>query len=159
MIEPLEIVETAAHPAAVVHLRIPAQDCREEFPRAVQELLAVLGEQGVSPSGPLFDRHFEMPGATFDFELGFPIDQPVTPAGRVESGELPAAKVIRTVYQGPYEGLANAWAQFDERSKPLLEEAALRREKGLWQVYRVGPGQSSDSSSWRTELNVPVGDR
>ncbi len=49
---------------------------------------------------------------TFDFELGVKINAPVKITGRVKPGELPAAKVARTIYSGPYEGLPSAGAEF-----------------------------------------------
>lgn len=56
-----------------------------------------------------------MAGGGFEFETGFPVDKSVTPAGRVVPGTLPAARVARTVYTGPYDQLHHAWREFDER--------------------------------------------
>ena len=64
----------------------------------------------------------------FDFEIGVPVSAPFTPAGRVKPGMLPAAKVVRTVYRGAYEGLGDAWGEFD-----------------AW-----------IASKWQTELNRPL---
>lgn len=47
-----------------------------------------------------------MDPAIFDFEISVPVTSPVAAAGRVKPGQLPATKVARTIYHGPYEGAA-----------------------------------------------------
>jgi effector-binding domain-containing protein len=77
---------------------------------------------------------------------------PVKATGRVKPSELPAAKVARTVYSGPYEGLPAAWGEFSEWMKASGHETAA----DLWEVYSVGPQSTPDPASWRTELNRPL---
>jgi effector-binding domain-containing protein len=64
----------------------------------------------------------------------------------------PAAKVARTVYSGPYEGLPSAWGEFMTWIKTNGHEQA----EDLWEVYSVGPQSTPDSAQWRTELNGPL---
>lgn len=54
---------------------------------------------------------------------------PVTEVGRVESGELPAATVVRTVYHGPYEGLPDAWGELDA----WMKEQGHTQAPDLWE--------------------------
>jgi effector-binding domain-containing protein len=159
MIEAPQIAETKEQDAAIIHLKIPRAQCEVEFPRAVQEVMAALGKQGLTPAGPLFDHHLTHPSTTFNFEVGFPVSRRVSPTGRVKGGRLPASKVVRTVYHGGYEGLPQAWAQFNEQAKRLVEGAGLEVCDSLWQVYLVGPADNSDPNAWRTELNVPLVER
>ena len=88
----------------------------------------------------------------WDFELGVEIASPVKAAGRVEPGQLPAARVARTVYHGPYDGLPDAWGDFVTWMKANGHEQA----EDLWEVYVVGPQSSPDPAQWRTELNRPL---
>jgi effector-binding domain-containing protein len=88
----------------------------------------------------------------FDFEVGVPVSKPVAPAGRVEPGELPAATVARTVYHGGYEGLGNAWGEFDR----WLAAEGHKAAGSLWECYVSGPESGSDPAKWRTELNRPL---
>jgi effector-binding domain-containing protein len=84
--------------------------------------------------------------------LGVKVSTPVKATGRVMAGELPAAKVARTVYSGSYEGLPAAWGEFNTWIK------ANGHEQGdnLWEVYSVGPQSTPDPAGWRTELNRPL---
>jgi effector-binding domain-containing protein len=90
----------------------------------------------------------------FDFEISVPVATPVAAAGRVRPGQLPAAKVARTVYRGPYEGLGSAWGEFIAWIKANGHETRA----DLWECYVTGPESSPDPSTWRTDLNQPLAD-
>src|ERR1700704_3617976 len=114
MISAPQIIQTDAQEAAVIRLTIPRSEMMKVFGPAVGELMTALAAQGVEPVGAVFAHHLRMPPDTFDFELGVKVSTPVKATGRVKPGELPAAKVARTVYHGPYDGLPSAWGEFDK---------------------------------------------
>jgi effector-binding domain-containing protein len=158
MIEPPHIVETEERIAAVIHLTVPRPELPKVAPAAIDELVMAITAQGQSPQGPLFMHHVTMSPDAFDVEVGFPVARPIAPAGRVRPGKLPAVRVARTIYQGPYEGLYGAWDAFGKRLKSdgLLGRSGLRRAETLWESYLVGPETTSDANQWRTELNLPL---
>jgi len=149
MIEDLEVLQTESESAAVIHLTIPRSEMRGKFPEAIHEILDALKEQGLTPAGPPYARHFRFDPATFDFEIGFPVRGEVAPDGRVGAGELPAAKVVRTVYHGAYDGLPDAWKAFQERVRADGHRVGAEfRER-----YVKGPEAGPDPEAWRTELS------
>ena len=152
MLSTPEIVQTRAEQAAVIRLTIPRSEMMKQFGPAVSELMSTLAAQGIAPVGAVFAHHLTMSADTFDFELGVRTASPVKPAGRVQASELPAAKVARTVYSGPYEGLPPAWGDFTS----WIKTNGHRQAEDLWEVYAVGPQSSPDPASWRTELNRPL---
>jgi effector-binding domain-containing protein len=152
MLSTPQIMQTNVQEAAVIRLTIPRIEMMKIFGPAVRELMATLVAQGVEPVGAIFDHHLTMAPDTFDFELGVKVSAPVTATGRVKPGRLPAAKVARTVYSGPYEGLSSAWVEFGKWMKVNGHEPA----ENLWQVYSVGPQSTPDPADWRTELNRPL---
>ena len=81
-----------------------------------------------------------------------PVTAPVSAAGRVKPGQLPAATVAQTVYHGPYEGLGPAWAEFDA----WVVNEGHTPAPDLWECYVTGPESNLDPSTWRTELNRPL---
>jgi effector-binding domain-containing protein len=147
-----EILQTEAHPAAVIRLTIPRSEMMKAFGPAAGELMATLASQGIRPGGALFAHHLNLSRETFDFNLGVEVSSPVTAEGRVQPGELPAAMVARAVYSGAYEGLPAAWGEFDGWLKANGHAPAV----DLWEVYSVGPQSSPDPANWRTELNRPL---
>lgn len=149
MIDTPEITQTTAQQTAVVHLTIPREEIQTVMEPAIREVMAAVAAQGITPSGPLFSYHLRVDPALFDFEVGVPVATPVAATGRVKAGQLPAARVARTIYQGPYEGLGAAWGELNA----WIKAEGHTPEAGLWERYVAGPESSPDPSAWRTELN------
>jgi effector-binding domain-containing protein len=152
MIETPQIVETAAQPAAVIHLTVPRNEIQNAMGPGYQEVMAAIAAQGMAPAGPWFTRHLRMDPEVFDFLIGVPVAAPIDSVGRVVQGELPAARVARTVYAGPYEGLGDAWAALDA----WISAEGYTTGPGLWERYTSGPEASPDPTDWRTELIRPI---
>jgi effector-binding domain-containing protein len=149
MIDAPEIVQTAAQPAAIIHITCSRTEIAGAMDPGIQELLAAVTAQGIGPAGPIFSHHLRLAPDLFDFELGIPVTAPVTPVGRVTAGELPAAKVARTVYHGPYDGLGAAWGEF----VAWVAASGHSPAEDFWERYVSGPEASPDPADWRTELN------
>jgi effector-binding domain-containing protein len=147
-----QIAETAVQPAAIIRLTIPREEIRNVMDPAYGELMAAVTAQGLVPSGPWFTHHLRMDPGIFDFEVGIPVTVPIAATGRVRPGHLPGATVARTVYHGPYEGLASAWGELDA----WITAAGHTPAPGLWERYIAGPESGPDPATWRTELNRPL---
>lgn len=135
-----------------MRVTVPRDKIQTVMGPGLQDVRAAVAAQGVSPTGPWFTHHLRMDPDIFDFEIGVPVAGPITPSGRVQPGQLPAAKVARTVYRGPYEGLGEAWAEFDA----WIESQGHTPAPDLWEIYVSGPETSPDPATWRTELNRPL---
>lgn len=153
MLDTPHITQTRAQLIAFIHLTIPRSEIRHVMGPGIGEVMVTVAAQGIGPAGPWFTHHLKMDPATFDFEICVPVTAPVVATGRVKSGQLPAAaKVARTVYHGPYEGLANAWGEFEA----WIAANGYTSGPDLWECYVAGPESSDDPAAWRTELNRPL---
>jgi effector-binding domain-containing protein len=152
MIETPHITNSTASQAAVIRLTIPRSEIQSAMGPAIEEVMAAVTAQHVGPIGPCFSHHLSMSPDTFDMEVGFPVSAAVAPAGRVKPGSLPAVRVARTVYQGPYEGLGDGWGEFMR----WIEAEGLSAAPDLWEVYVKGPESGADPAAWRTELIRPL---
>jgi effector-binding domain-containing protein len=152
MLDTPKITQTAAQPAAVIHVTVPREQIRDVMGPGITELRATLAAQGVQAAGPWFTHHARIDPAIFDFDIGVPILAPVAPTGRVVAGQLPATRVVRTVYQGPYEGLGDAWGELFA----WIRTNGHAPGPDFWEVYLAGPESSSDPATYRTELNRPL---
>jgi effector-binding domain-containing protein len=148
------IVETKEQPTAVIHLLIPGRDMPKYMDPAIQEILKTLADQGMEPTGPMFSYHHRRPSDTFDFEIGFPIAKAIKPSGRVVNGTLPAEKVVRSVYQGPYEALGEAWLEL----QAWVREQKVPESGRFWERYLTNPNDVRDDKDHRTELNWVLGE-
>jgi effector-binding domain-containing protein len=139
---------------AVVHITIPRAEIGSIMGPTIGEVSTGIAAQGIIPSGPWFARYLKMEPGTFEMEVGIPVETPVAPAGRLEPSELPAGRVARATYRGPYEGLHPAWGEFGR----WIEESGLVPRQGQWESYVRGPESDPDPTGWRTELVIPVED-
>ena len=152
MLDMPQIIQTSIQEAAIIRLTIPRNEMMKVFGPAVGELLTALAEQGVEAVGAVFAHHLKMTPDMFDFELGIKVSSPVTATGRMKPGQLPAAKVARAIYRGPYEGLPAAWGEFNQ----WMEANGHAQAGDLWELYSVGPQSTPDPANWLTELNRPL---
>ena len=152
MFDQPQIVQTAAQPTAQIHLVVPREHMQQVMGPGITEVMAAVSAQGIEVTGPWFTHHRVMDEATFNFEICVPIASPVSPTGRVVAGTLPAAVTARTVYRGGYEGLGEAWADFDRWTTSQGHSPA----SDLWESYTTGPESSQDPADWCTQLNRPL---
>ena len=152
MIDPPSIIQTTTQLTAGIHVTVTREEMPSVVGPGIRELLDEIAAQGVAPVGPWFTHHLRRPSDTFDFEICVPVSAAVTAAGRMRPGEWPAMTVARTVYHGPYDGLADAWGEFLN----WLTTNGHPQAEDLWECYLVGPETSSDPSNWRTQLNRPL---
>jgi effector-binding domain-containing protein len=71
----------------------------------------------------------------------------------VVNSNLPSVTVVRSVYTGPFEGLAQAW--------PALQKWVRENGHGengkFWEAYLNNPDEVKDPKDYKTELNWIVG--
>jgi hypothetical protein len=152
MIDEPRMVQTTVQHTACIHITVPRDQIQTVMGPAYDELLRTLAAMGVSPTGPWLTHHLRMSPDVFDFEVAVPVAHPIAPSGRVYAGTLRATRVARTTYHGPYEGLGEAWGQFEA----WIAEQGLKTALDLWEVYEAGPESSQDPTQWRTVLNHPL---
>jgi len=154
MLESPRIIQTNEQLTAVIHLCVLRAEIGQLMGPAMAEVGSTLAAQEIAPAGPCFSYHLRMPTDSFDFEVGFPVDRPITSTGRVQMSRLPAARVARSVYRGGYEGLGQAWGEFIA----WVDGEGLDAQDRLWECYLTGPESGKDPDQWRTELNRPLAD-
>lgn len=153
MITTPELTTTSEVTAATIHLVIPGKDMPKYMDPAIQEIIRVLADQGMRPAGPMFSYHHRRPSDTFDFNIGFPVEKKIDEKGRVKNATLPVERVARCVYQGPYEGLAQAWPELQE----WVREQKLPETGRFFERYLNNPDVVKDPKDYKTELNWVIG--
>lgn len=154
MIDTPQITQSDAQLIAYIPLVIPREEIMNVMGPGIGEVMSTVAAQGITPSGPWFTHHHRIDSEGWDFEICVPVPTPVTPVGRVKPGEMPSIRVARTVYRGPYEGLADAWGEFET----WIAANGYQGRADLWEQYVVGPESSSNPEDWQTVLNRPLVD-
>lgn len=152
MLDTPSVIQITKQPTAVIHLVIPKDHIGTAMGPGLNELLSTIAAQGIKPAGPWFTHHFRITDDSWDFEISVPVTAAVTAQGRVKPGELPEMQVVRTVYQGSYEGLGSAWGDFLE----WIRANGHKTAPDLYERYLAGPESGSDPANWRTELTKPL---
>ena len=152
MIDTPRIVATEPLHYAALHITCALSEMGKVMGPGIAEVVAALKAQDISPNGPWFTHHFRRPVETFDFEICFPVDTPITATDRITPGIWPAMKVARTVYHGNYMGLPHAWPELDT----WMKAEGHTQGTDFWERYLVNPNDNPDPAQWRTELNWPL---
>jgi effector-binding domain-containing protein len=118
----------------------------------LRELMETIAGQGIKATGPWFTHHLRMDPAVFDFEIGVPVASPVSPVGRVKAGERIRRRAARTIFHGGYDGLEEAWGEFDQ----WIKTHGYHPGEDLWESYKVGPDTEPYPGHWQTELTRPL---
>ena len=156
MTETPQIQTTPPQPLAIIHLTIPRSEMRTVIGPALSELHATIAAQGLAITGPWLTHHLRMVPDIFDFEICLPVSAPVTPAGRVISGEIPAMTAAHAVFTGNYSGLGAAWSELGTWLAEAANANGLKPATDLWECYLAGPESNPDPAAWRTELIRPL---
>jgi effector-binding domain-containing protein len=142
------VSERAARPTAVVRGKIPMSELPAFFGRAFMAVDAALRARGRRATGEPFAYYPSMPGETIEVEAGFPVDQPVLPAGEVVPSGLPGGTVVSGTHIGPYDTLVNTYAALSK----WAAGQGLRLSGPMWEVYLSDPQREPDPSTWRTDV-------
>ena len=156
MIDPPMIVKSPEMLIAYIHLEVPRSEIQVVMGPGLYEVRATVAAQEIAVTGPWFTRHLRMSPEFFDFEICVPVAKPVERVvrGRVKPGRLAAANVVRSIYEGPYDGLGAAWGEL----MSWIAANGLKAREDLWERYLSGPESNPDPATFRTELNRPLAD-
>lgn len=138
--------------AAVIHVVCPRDEMGTHFPAAIQELMKVIGEQGIEivGSGGNFAHHcFDSSSENFDFEVGYCINKPVVEIGRVKNGKVPTFK--KCVYAENHGGYENLWNSWESLAKYSEANGLKFLSSGL-EVYEIGYHSNVSEEQFVTKL-------
>lgn len=153
MIDTPTLAEAQPRPTAVIRgASIPMAELGTFFDAGFRELPEAIDRQGAVITSAAFALYLSMPTDVVDVEIGFAVDRPIEPTGRVVPGMLPGGRLATAVYAGGYDGLGAAWGEF----RTWLDEHELATDAVFWEIYVVEPTPTMDPADLRTELVVPV---
>ncbi len=87
-----------------------------------------------------------------DMEVAIPIEGALPAGIPVQTRELPGGDMACAVYQGPYEGIGEAYHAI----MAWLEPNGYRIAGPVREEYLRGPGDTNEPSEYITEIQVPV---
>ena len=142
----IHLTDLSPQPAAVIRAQVAPPDLPEFLGRAFEEVLAVVGQQGLAPAGPPFGRYVPS-GERFEVTVGFPVDAEVSASGRVTPDELPGGTVAATMHTGAYDAVGAAY----DATTDWVADHGLTTSGTPWESYLDGP----DVPMPRTLVQLP----
>jgi effector-binding domain-containing protein len=147
-----ELVEMPRRTTAVIKGEVPMEQLPEFFDRSFGRLSATLAAQGIEPRSAALALYRGAPTDVARLEVGFVTEDPVEVDDDVVPGRLPRGRVARTVHQGSYEGLGQAW----DRLATWVADQGLTAGEVMWEVYLIEPSPDMDPAELLTELNLTL---
>ena len=129
-----------------------AEDVPAFLQASFDELFGHLGRVGVQPAGPPFVLYHAFGPDGVDADVCVPVAGPVETTGRIEAHELPGVTCVRTLHVGPYAALSGAYSELSE----WVDDHGYRPDGPVRERYLNGPGETTDPSAFRTEIEMPV---
>jgi effector-binding domain-containing protein len=148
----IELRDLPAQPAVAIRDTAPAKGLGPAMRELYPVVWTFLEKRGIEPVGPSFGIYHSFTEEEVDFEAGFPVAEPVEGEGRVRAIELPATRAAVTVHVGPYTTIGQAHDALDR----WIHDQGKDHDPAVREVYQVGPGDTEDSSTWRTEVVYPL---
>ncbi len=152
----IEHRRVGATDAAAVTSTVDSGDLVAWYHGALGEITATVSAQGAVASGP--------PGGIYsnelfadergDATLFLPVTGRVRPVGRVQPISVPEAELAVIVHRGSHDDLDRAYGAL----ATYVTEHAVAVEGLIREYYVVGPHDTEDESSWRTEVGWPIFD-
>ena len=161
-----ELLEHPSLSAVIEHRRIPATqtaaitstveigDLAAWYQGAMGEIQGTLSAQGIVASGA--------PGGIYanelfteergDATLFFPVTGEVRPVGRVGPVWVPGAELAVIVHKGSHDDVDRSYGAL----ATYVSEHAIAVGGLLREYYLIGPADTDDESTWRTEIGWPI---
>ncbi|AZA10831.1 GyrI-like domain-containing protein [Corynebacterium gerontici] len=144
---PVEIFEHAPFTFVGPRERITFEGIRDYYHRAFSAAYGAINAAGAQPAGAAIGFYFQPPGTEFDLAAAFP----VADARNVDPAlvhHFPGARVAKTVHQGSYDGLPQAW----ERFVADLTQRGETPGNMSWEEYVTMPQPGGDPEALITHL-------
>ena len=147
----IELRSAPARTVVAIKGHVQLDDCLEWYDSAMAELDAEFpaAERSGPPGGHFANEMFT--GGAGEMAVYRPVRAPRA-SGRIQVVELPATELAVTVHPGPHDDIDVTYG----RLGAWVVEHALAVDGPVHETYSVGPRDTADPESWRTEIGWPV---
>jgi effector-binding domain-containing protein len=132
-----ELVDQPAQPTLSIRTTTSIKELPQELGRAygaIGQYMAQLGEQ---PAGAPYAAYFTFDMENMDIEIGFPVGGSLPGEGEIQAGKIPAGKIARCLYTGPYNKIEPAYNALTA----YVEEQGHETTGIAYEFYLNDPGE------------------
>lgn len=145
----IEVREPSRRLVASVRIKSHPSQLRHTIAGAQDQVLEVIGAEGLAPAGPLFTRYHRI-GPIADLEVGVPLAQTIRQHPTVMNSTLPGGPALHAVCVGSHTNLIQTVRALNEHAAAV----GLKTNGGYWEYYLAEPIPGLDLCS--VEFYLPV---
>lgn len=164
MITKPKIDERPEQPYVGIRTQVKPSQFKKIIPQFLDEIFALLAQQGVQPTGAPFMRyHVINMGGEMDVEIGVPLATPLAEGtDRIQPQTLPAGRYASLIYRNVGGITGNKalveWARdngirWDRWDDPKGDAFRCRVE-----FFLTDPAEQPDRKQWETEVAIKLAD-
>ena len=136
-----ELVEQEPQPALSIRTTTSIKNLPQELAKAYGAIGQYLGQLGEQPAGAPYAAYFNWDKSNLEVEIGFPVSKALPEKDEIKSTELPAGKIARCLYTGPYKEIEPAYNALTE----WVKENGYEATGVSYEFYLNDPGEVSPS--------------
>lgn len=149
----VERIELEPRRVVGLHEVVPMDRLTAFFDRAYHSTGAAVGAAGVPLEGPALALYRGEVGETVDVTGGFYVPGGTEAPEGLEALDLPTGPAVTTVHTGPYDTLAQTYA---ELTAWMGREHVVPGQL-MWEEYLTDPQSEPDPARWQTRIVWPLG--
>lgn len=146
-----EIKEQPAMPVLSVRTHCPVAELPQVLGQTYARIEAYLAQKGAQPAYAPFVVYYNMDMDALDIDAGFPVAAGLSGQDDIQANELPAGRVLASVYTGAYEGMHAAYAAIDA----FAQEHGVKRRGVVYEFYHNDP-TTTPPENLVTEIVFPL---
>lgn len=132
-----ELVDQPAQPTLSIRTTTSIKELPQALGKAYGAIGQYLAEIGKQPAGAAYAAYFTFEMESMDIEIGFPVASRLPGKGEILSGEIPAGKIARCLYTGPYKKIKPAY----DALTSYVEEQGYEATGVAYEYYLNDPGE------------------
>lgn len=148
---PCEIQVQESRPTLSIRFKAPVTELPQHFGRIYAAIVKYIEEQGAQIAGPAFAIYYNMDMQNLDVEAGFPLTNPVSGEGEIQSREISAGAYGICHYIGPYDQCESAYDQL----KQFANKKGYQTGDVAYEWYLNGPDQVP-LEELKTDIALPL---
>jgi len=146
-----EIKEQPAMPVLSVRTHCAVAELPQVLGQTYAKIETYLAQNGLQTVYAPFVVYYNMDMDALDIDAGFPVAAGLSGQDDIQANELPAGKVLTSIYTGPYEGMQEAYAAIDA----FAHEHSVKRKGMVYEFYHNDP-TTTPPDQLITEIVFPL---
>jgi len=147
----IEISEQKVQPVVSIRTTTRLELLPQVIGESYMKIMSYLQELGEQPVFAPFTAYHNLDMQNLDVEMGFPVAKLLPEKGDMKTCELPAGKVVSSMYKGSYSGMEQPYCEMAK----WLEENGYTATGVCYEYYFNSPQEVSESELL-TKIVMPI---